>query len=76
MLLLLRPEAVEFGAENGVRGIVRRAAYLGSVIDYDVEVGGNVISVMVYDPRRKALRQEGEEVSLGIIAEATYLLAK
>jgi hypothetical protein len=32
--------------------------------------------VMVYDPRRKALRQEGEEVSLGIIAEATYLLAK
>jgi iron(III) transport system ATP-binding protein len=76
MQLLLRPEAVEFGAENGVHGVVRRAAYLGSVIDYDVEVGGTVISVLVYDPRRKALRQEGEEVSLGIIAEATYLLAK
>jgi len=74
--LLLRPEAVEFGASNGLRGTVRRAAYLGSVIDYDVEVGGQMIGVVVYDPRRKALHAEGEEVGLSIIAEAVYLLPK
>jgi len=73
---VLRPEAIELGADGGFKGIVRRAAYLGSVIDYDVEVGGQIIGVVVYDPRRKALHEEGEEVSLSIISEATYVLPK
>ncbi len=55
---------------------MRRVAYLGSVIDYDVELRGQLIGVLVYDPRRKALHHEGEEVGLRFITEATYLLPK
>jgi iron(III) transport system ATP-binding protein len=80
--LVLRPEAVEMLNEvNGEHehsfvGIVRRVAYLGSVIDYDIEVGGALVDVVVYDPRRKAIHAEGDEVNLAIITEATYLLPK
>jgi hypothetical protein len=41
-----------------------------------IDVGGQIIGVVVYDPRRKALHAEGDQVSLGIITEATYLLPK
>ena len=74
--LMVRPEGIEMGAEDGLQGIVRRVAYLGSVIDYDVELGGQLIGVLIYDPRRKALHNEGDTVSLGVIPEATYLLPK
>jgi ABC-type Fe3+/spermidine/putrescine transport system ATPase subunit len=74
--IVVRPEAVEIVTNGGLKGTVRRAAYLGSVIDYDVEVGGEIIGVVVYDPRRKELHREGEEVGLSIIGEAAYLLPK
>lgn len=74
--LVLRPEAVEIGGDHGMKGTVRRVAYLGSVIEYDVEVGGQIIEVVVYDPRRKELHDEGDQVSVSIIGEAAYLLPK
>lgn len=72
--VVARPEAIELGGTDGLKAIVRRVAYLGSVIDYDVEVNGQLIGVLVYDPRRKALYNEGEEVGLHFISEAAYLL--
>ena len=74
--VMVRPEGIEMNAADGLPGIVRQVAYLGSVIDYDVEVGGKLIGVLVYDPRRKALHNEGDTVRLGVIPEATYLLPK
>jgi iron(III) transport system ATP-binding protein len=77
--LVLRPEAIEMldtENERSFVGYVRRVAYLGSVIDYDIEVGGALVGVVVYDPRRKALHQEGDEVNLAIITEAAYVLPK
>jgi iron(III) transport system ATP-binding protein len=74
--LVVRPEGVELHDDEGVAGTVRRVAYLGSVIDYDVDVEGHIVSVAVYDPRRKALRPEGSPVRLKFIEESLYLLPK
>ncbi|MDP3045938.1 MAG: ABC transporter ATP-binding protein [Chloroflexota bacterium] len=74
--LVARPEGVELHDDEGVAGTVRRVAYLGSVIDYDVDVDGQTVSVVVYDPRRKALRPEGSPVRLTFIEESLYLLPK
>jgi iron(III) transport system ATP-binding protein len=74
--IVARPEGVELHDEEGLPGTVRRVAYLGAVIDYDVELAGQTIRVVVYDPRRKALRPEGSPVKLQFIEESLYLLPK
>jgi iron(III) transport system ATP-binding protein len=74
--LVVRPEGVDLHDDQGVAGTIRRVAYLGSVIDYDVDLDGQTVSVVVYDPRRKALRPEGSPVRLTFIEESLYLLPK
>ncbi len=39
-VLAIRPNEVEFVAEGGLRGVVRRRALLGEVVDYQLELGG------------------------------------
>ena len=48
--VVVRPEAVELHDDEGLPGIVRRVAYLGAVIEYDVEAAGQMVAVTVYDP--------------------------
>ncbi len=74
--LVVRPEGVELHEDQGLPATVRRVAYLGAVVDYDVEVDGQTVSVAVYDPRRKALRPEGGKVRLSFIEESLYLLPR
>src|SRR5512136_870762 len=48
--LVMRPEMAEIDSPLAqVEGIVRRAAYLGNVIDYDVEIGGQVLALADHD---------------------------
>jgi iron(III) transport system ATP-binding protein len=72
--VVVRPEAIELHDDEGLPGTIRRVAYLGAVIDYDVEVAGQIASVLVYDPRRKALRAEGSAVKLQFVENGLYLL--
>jgi iron(III) transport system ATP-binding protein len=74
--LVVRPEGVELHDDAGLPGTVRRVAYLGAVVDYDVDVNGQMVSVAVYDPRRKMLRPEDSPVKLKFIEESLYLLPK
>ncbi len=46
------------------RGVVRRAAYLGDVIEYDVEVRGQLITGVENDPYVMELFPEGEEITV------------
>ena len=39
-VLASRPSEIDFAAEGGVRGVVTRCAYLGEIIDYRIDVGG------------------------------------
>jgi iron(III) transport system ATP-binding protein len=73
--LVLRPEVVEIDPPQPVaQGVVRRAAYLGSVIEYDVEVAGQLLALTERDPRRMTLHPEGTEVGLRFLEDCLYVL--
>jgi iron(III) transport system ATP-binding protein len=71
--LLVRPEAIIIDRNgDGYMGHVRRTAYLGAIVEYDVEVIGTVLSLTQYDPRE--VYPVGTEVSVQLVKDALYLL--
>jgi ABC-type Fe3+/spermidine/putrescine transport system ATPase subunit len=70
VLLNIRPESIALALsdeakpeENRIPGIVRTSAYLGSLVQYEVEVSeGKRVKANVINPRKKALFLEGEKV--------------
>lgn len=75
--LVIRPEMVEIDSPQAhVAGIVRRASYLGNVIEYDVEVGGQLLSLVERDPRRTEIHREGEAVKVRFLEDCLYVLPK
>jgi ABC-type Fe3+/spermidine/putrescine transport system ATPase subunit len=60
---------------NRIKGIVRTSAYLGSLVQYEVEVSqGKRVKVNVVNPRKKATFGEGEQVSLTFSSEDVVLI--
>ncbi len=72
LLLNIRPESINLflsgeaqSEGNRIEGIVKTSAYIGSLVQYDVEVFKEKrVKVNVVNPRKKALFKEGERVSL------------
>ena len=72
LLLNIRPESIQISHpsdtsldRNHIKGIVKTSAYLGSLVQYEVEVTkGKRVKVNLVNPRKKALLKEGEKVSL------------
>jgi ABC-type Fe3+/spermidine/putrescine transport system ATPase subunit len=70
VLLNIRPESIALSLsdeirpeENRIPGIVRTSAYLGSLVQYEVEVSEERrVKANVINPRKKALFLEGEKV--------------
>ena len=74
-MLVVRPEMVEIdhpGAQ--VEGIVRIANYLGNVVEYDVEVGGQLLALVENDPRHTTIHPEGDSVRLRFLEDCLYVL--
>ncbi|MCJ7734452.1 MAG: ABC transporter ATP-binding protein [Anaerolineales bacterium] len=64
--LIIRPEMIRIKKTGELfKGIIRRAAYLGDVIEYDVEVSGQLITGLEKDPHVMELFPEGEQVTVG-----------
>lgn len=64
--LIVRPEMTCIKKSGELfRGVIRRAVFLGDVIEYDVEAGGQLITGLETDPNVMSLFPEGEEVSIG-----------
>jgi len=64
--LIIRPEMIQIKKTGGLfKGIVRRAVYLGNVIEYDVEVSGQMITGLETDPHVTELFPVGEQVMVG-----------
>jgi len=64
--LIIRPEMVQIKKTGELyQGVVRRAVYLGNVIEYDVEVSGQLITGLETDPTVMDLFPEGEQVTVG-----------
>ena len=66
--LAIRPEAIRFGEGeegqvNRLRGVVTEATFLGSVVDYLVDVGGATLRVQ---GERRDFRPAGSEVALNV----------
>ena len=64
--LIVRPEMVRIKKTGELfTGLIRRAVYLGDVIEYDVEVGGLLLTGVETDPFVLTLFPEGEPVTVG-----------
>ncbi|GAB4564709.1 MAG: ABC transporter ATP-binding protein [Anaerolineae bacterium] len=73
--LVVRPEAIHVDVQDGhYEGVVRRASYLGAQIEYDVEVAGELLTVVEYDPLRPTVYPEGSQVRLKFLEECVYIL--
>ena len=77
VILIVRPEMIQVMREGGkVRGIVRRMAYLGDSIDYDIGVDNELLSAVETDPRRMVIYPEGSEVGLDFREDCIHVLPK
>jgi iron(III) transport system ATP-binding protein len=73
--VVVRPEMIDLNpAEAHVQGIVRRASYLGDVVEYDVEVGEQLLALVESDPRHTVIHEGGEWVGVGFLEDCLYVL--
>ena len=64
--LIIRPEMIRIKKTGELfKGVIRRVVYLGDVIEYDVEVAGQLITGLETDPYVIDLFPEGEQVTVG-----------
>ena len=70
----MRPEAMLLleRSGEGYPGRVRRTAYLGPLVEYDVDVADTALCLTQYDPRQ--VHPVGTEVCVQFVTEALYLL--
>ena len=74
LTLIARPEMLQVGDQGELAGIVRRASYLGNMFDYDVEVGGQLLTVVDTDPRHTVIYPEGATVRVSLLADCIHVL--
>jgi iron(III) transport system ATP-binding protein len=75
--VVVRPEMMVLNRpQSQVDGTVRRASYLGDVVEYDVEVGGQLLSMVENDPRHVTIHAVGESVRVGFLEDCLYVLPK
>jgi len=73
--LVVRPEFIRMEEEDGrYQGVIRRSSYLGSHVEYEVEVEGQVIIAVDYDPRRTTVHEEGRTVGIDLLEDCLYIL--
>ena len=73
--VLIRPEAVSIGSPDAnYLGTVRKATYLGPVVEYEVEADGQIISTVDYNPQVKKIYPEGTEVGIKFFDECFHII--
>jgi iron(III) transport system ATP-binding protein len=73
--VVVRPETVRLGRAGAIRGVVRRAVYLGSQVEYEVEVGPLRLQALGRSPLEEGIFAEGEAVGVEIGFHVAHLLA-
>jgi iron(III) transport system ATP-binding protein len=72
--VVVRPETVHLGREGPLRGVVRRAIYLGSQIEYEVEVETLRLQAIGRSPLEEGIFREGELVGVAIAFHVAHIL--
>ncbi len=78
-LLLLRPESLRLhltppANKPAIPSRVRHMTYLGSLAEYELEVGDQLLAAVQYDPRPQDLYPAGSAIYLELLADNLYLL--
>jgi iron(III) transport system ATP-binding protein len=79
-ILLVRPESLRLSVEpitgEGVTlaTTVRRTSYLGSVVEYDLELQGQMVTAIRHDPSEVDLHPVGSVVYAQLLPDNVYLL--
>ncbi len=75
--MVVRPETIMLNAETGgFPAIVRRSTYLGSQVEYDLEVAGQLLIAVESDVLRAEVYSEGQTLDIGFYEESLYCLPK
>jgi iron(III) transport system ATP-binding protein len=73
--LIVRPEMVTVRRNGGkFNGILHRAFYLGNVIDYEIEIAGQIISGVESDPHRMELFPDETQVTVDFAEDCIQVL--
>ena len=73
--LVIRPEVIQVRAEEAqFQGIVRRTSYLGGQVEYDLEIGGELLVAVEYDPRRMTIYPIDSNVGIDLFIDCIYIL--
>jgi putative spermidine/putrescine transport system ATP-binding protein len=78
--LVVRPEAVQVSPQDGTedhwQGVVQRATYLGSAVDYEINVAGQTILAQDSNPLRGAIIPEGDPAAVRFLEDCVHVLKK
>ncbi len=73
--LVVRPETIQVvKGDAQYQGIIRWASYLGNVVEYEIEVAGQVLIAVDYDPRHTVIHSLEAQVGLNLLEDCLYLL--
>ncbi len=76
VLVVVRPESITVGQKGnpGVPAVVKEAIYLGSQMNYRIEIAGQELSVDVPDPQLHERYLAGDEVSVDFKEQSLHVL--
>ena len=73
--IVLRPEAIQVVEQGGqYQGTVRWTSYLGSLVEYQVEVAGQLLFITNSDPRHTVVYPKGHQVGVQFLEDWLYIL--
>ena len=76
VLAVIRPEALTLSDDPALPQVkVSQVMYLGSSVDYVVEIDGQPFTVVDADPRFGHVFKEGQSVGIAFVPETVHLLA-
>lgn len=78
-ILMTRPESLRLHSadaqpEDAFLGVVLRMAYLGSQVEYEIQIDDQVITAVHHDPQAHDLHLDGEQVQVQFLRDNLYLL--
>ncbi len=75
--LVVRPEMIRVQPDGSpFHAVVRRAAYLGDSIDYELEINGQILTAAETDPLKMNLIPEGSEVGIDFCEECIHVIGE
>ncbi|AEF85747.1 Fe(3+) ions import ATP-binding protein FbpC [Treponema primitia ZAS-2] len=73
--LTFRPESVKLSVhEEGIPGTIRRVTFLGSNMEYELELADTVLVIEIYNPQLHKTYAEGEKVNAVLDMECVRVL--